>query len=206
MDFNFLENSLKNYIEILSSKTPAPGGGSATALCASLSSSLLNMVLNYTIGKKQYSNFEEELKKIKEKNEEILKECINFIEEDSKIYYKIDKAMKERLSPEEYLKLSINLHFKICQYMSKIVDFCDILTEKGNINLISDTGISNILAFSSFFSAKMNILINLKYIGDENLKKEIKGKIEEMEKVIKEKSEFVNKKVIEKMGGIKWEI
>ena len=200
MDFNFLENSLKNYIEILSSKTPAPGGGSATALCASLSSSLLNMVLNYTIGKKQYSDFEEELKKIKEKNEEILKECINFIEEDSKIYYKIDKAMKERLSPEEYLKLSINLHFKICQYMSKIVDFCDILTEKGNINLISDTGISNILAFSSFFSAKMNILINLKYIGDENLKKEIKGKIEEMEKVIKEKSEFVNKKVIEKMG------
>jgi formiminotetrahydrofolate cyclodeaminase len=200
MDFNFLENSLKNYIEILSSKTPAPGGGSATALCASLSSSLLNMVLNYTIGKKQYSNFEEELKKIKEKSEEILKECINFIEEDSKIYYKIDKAMKERLSPEKYLKLSINLHFKICQYMSKIVDFCDILTEKGNINLISDTGISNILAFSSFLSAKMNILINLKYIGDENLKKEIKGKIEEMEKVIKEKSEFVNKKVIEKMG------
>jgi formiminotetrahydrofolate cyclodeaminase len=200
MDFNFLENSLKNYIEILSSKTPAPGGGSATALCASLSSSLLNMVLNYTIGKKQYSNFEEELKKIKEKNEEILKECINFIEEDSKIYYKIDKAMKERLSPEEYLKLSINLHFKICQYMSKIVDFCDILTEKGNINLISDTGISNILAFSSFISAKINILINLKYIGDENLKKEIKGKIEEMEKVIKEKSEVVNKKVIEKMG------
>jgi formiminotetrahydrofolate cyclodeaminase len=200
MDFNFLENSLKNYIEILSSKTPAPGGGSATALCASLSSSLLNMVLNYTIGKKQYSNFEEELKKIKEKNEEILKECINFIEEDSKIYYKIDKAMKERLSPEKYLKLSINLHFKICQYMSKIVDFCDILTEKGNINLISDTGISNILAFSSFLSAKMNILINLKYIGDENYKKEIKEKIEEMEKVIKEKSEFVNKKVIEKMG------
>jgi formiminotetrahydrofolate cyclodeaminase len=200
MDFNFLENSLKNYIEILSSKTPAPGGGSATALCASLSSSLLNMVLNYTIGKKQYSNFEEELKKIKEKNEEILKECINFIEEDSKIYQKIDKAMKERLSLEEYLKLSINLHFKICQYMSKIVDFCDILTEKGNINLISDTGISNILAFSSFLSAKMNILINLKYIGDENYKKEIKGKIEEMEKVIKEKSEFVNRKVIEKMG------
>jgi len=200
MDFNFLENSLKNYIEILSSKTPAPGGGSATALCASLSSSLLNMVLNYTIGKKQYSNFEEELKKIKEKNEEILKECINFIEEDSKIYQKIDKAMKERLSPEEYLKSSINLHFKICQYMSKIVDFCDILTEKGNINLISDTGISNILAFSSFLSAKMNILINLKYIGDENYKKEIKGKIEEMEKVIKEKSEFVNRKVIEKMG------
>jgi len=200
MDFNFLENSLKNYIEILSSKTPAPGGGSATALCASLSSSLLNMVLNYTIGKKQYSNFEEELKKIKEKNEEILKECMDLIEEDSKIYQKIDKAMKEKLSLEEYLKLSINLHFKICQYMSKIVDFCDILTEKGNINLISDTGISNILAFSSFLSAKMNILINLKYIGDENYKKEIKGKIEEMEKTIKEKSEFVNKKVIEKMG------
>ena len=200
MDFNFLDNSLKNYFEILSAKTPIPGGGSVTALCASLSSCLLNMVLNYTIGKKKYSKFEEELTKIKEKNEAILKECVNFIEEDSRIYENIDKAIKEKLNPEDYLKKSVNLHFKICQFMSQIIDFCDILTEKGNINLISDTGISNILAISSFNSAKINILINLKYINDENFKKEIKDKIEEMERLVKEKSEIVNRKVIEKMG------
>ncbi|MCS7179799.1 MAG: cyclodeaminase/cyclohydrolase family protein [bacterium] len=200
MDYDFLKNSLKNYLEILSAKTPTPGGGSAVACLASLSSSLLNMVLNYTIGKKGYEKFEEEIKKIKDKNEKILKECMNFIEEDSRIYEKIDKAIKEKSDIEEYLKISANLHMKICEYMVEIVDFCDILTEKGNKNLISDTGISNIFALSAFMGAKMNIFINLKFLKDEKIKKEMKERLEEMEREIREKSEMVNRKVIEKMG------
>jgi len=200
MDFNFLENSLKNYLEILSSRTPTPGGGSAVACLASLSSSLLNMVINYTIGKKAYAKYEEEIKKIKEKNENIMKECMEFIEKDSILYGKIDEAIKNNINPEKELKESAFLHFKICEYMYEIVNFCDILAEKGNKNLISDTGISNIFALGAFCGAKMNIFINLKYINDPDFKKSLKEKVEKMEEEIKEKSEIVNKKIIEKMG------
>lgn len=200
MDCNFLENSLKNYLEVLSEKKPIPGGGSAAACLASLSSSLVNMVLNYTIGKKGYEKFEEEIKKIKEKNDEILKNCMNFIEEDSRIYEKIDKAIKGKSDTEEYLKNSANLHFKICEYMVEIIDFCDILTEKGNKNLISDTGIANIFAFGAFKGAKMNIWINLKFLKDEEFKKNIREKVEKMEVEVKAKSEKVNRKIVEKMG------
>ena len=200
VECNFLENKLKDYFEILSSKTPIPGGGSAVCCLASLSSSLINMVLNYTIGKKEYEKFQEELNKIKERNYEILKECTNFIEEDSRIYKKIDEAIKGKKDAEEYLKSSANLHLKICNYMFEIVDFCDILVEKGNKNLISDTGISNIFAYSAFLGAKINILINLKYIKDNEFKEQIKNKIEEMEEKVKEKSKDINKKIVEKMG------
>ncbi|HOK57123.1 MAG TPA: cyclodeaminase/cyclohydrolase family protein [bacterium] len=199
MDCNFLQNSLKNYFEVLSAKKPVPGGGSAVACLASLSSSLVNMVLNYTIGKKGYEKFQEEIEKIKRKNEEILNECMNFIEEDSRIYEKIDRAIKERLEIEEYLKDSANLHLKICEYMVEIVNFCDILTERGNKNLISDTGIASIFAIGAFFGGKMNILINLKFLKDENFKIEIKEKIEKMEKEIEEKSKEVKSKVIKIM-------
>ncbi|MCM8784910.1 MAG: cyclodeaminase/cyclohydrolase family protein [Candidatus Omnitrophica bacterium] len=200
MDCNFLNSSLKNYFDILSAKTPIPGGGSAVACLASLSSSLLNMVLNYTIGKKGYEEFQEELKKIKERNDEILKDCSNFIEEDSRIYKKIDEAIKKKKDTEEHLKSSANLHLKICNYMVEIVNFCDILVEKGNKNLISDTGIANIFAFGAFISGKINILINLKFLKDQELKKNIKQEIEILEKKIKDKSEKINKIVIEKMG------
>lgn len=201
MDCDFLKNSLKNYFELLSEKKPVPGGGSAVSCLASLSSSLLNMVLNYTIGKKGYAEYETELKKIKERNDIILNECMNFIEEDSRIYLNIDRAMKEGRNFEEFLKESVNLHFKICKYMIEIVDFCEFLSEKGNKNLISDTGISNIFALSAFFGAKLNILINLKFMKDGEFVKRVKDEIEGLELKIKEKSEILNKKIVEKIWG-----
>lgn len=200
MDCNFLEGSLKSYFEVLSAKTPIPGGGSAVACLSALSASLLNMVLNYTIGKKGYEEFEEEIKEIKNRNEKIYRECLEFIEEDSRLYQKIDKSIKEKKNAEEYLKTSAKLHFKICEFMSEIVKFCEILIEKGNKNLISDTGIANIFAYGAFIGAKMNIWINLKFLKDEEFKIEIKDKIEKMEREIKEKSESIFEKIIEKMG------
>jgi formiminotetrahydrofolate cyclodeaminase len=197
MDCNFLQNSLKNYLEVLSEKKPIPGGGSAVACLASLSSALVNMVLNYTIGKKGYEKFEEEIKRIKERNDEILNKCMDFIEEDSRIYEKIDRAMKEKKDTEEYLKISANLHLKICEFMLEIINFCYILIEKGNKNLISDTGIAGIFAEGAFSGGEMNIMINLKFIKDEKFKIETKEKLCKMEKEMKEKRENLIKKVME---------
>ncbi|MCM8772538.1 MAG: cyclodeaminase/cyclohydrolase family protein [Candidatus Omnitrophica bacterium] len=199
MDFDFLENPLKNYIENLSEKTPVPGGGSASALLSCLSSSLLNMVLNYTIGKKGYEKYEDEMKKLREENEKIMKECLNFIEEDSKIYLKIDKNLREKKDCEEFLRESVFLHLKICENMLKVVNFCEIVAEKGNKNLISDTAISNIFAYSSFLSSKINILINLKFLKDKNFKSEIKEKLKKIEEEIRIKSQENHEKMVKKM-------
>lgn len=199
MDYKFLENSLKSYFEKVSLKTPIPGGGSVTAVVACLSSSLLNMVINFTIGKKGYIEFTEEMEKIKKENDKILEKCMEFIEKDSEIYLKIDNAIKNKQPLEDYLKESINLHLEICEYMRKIIDFCDILSEKGNKNLISDTGISNVLAYSSFKCAKMNILINLKFTEDKDFKEKINQKLLEIEEKIEEKSKITNQKIIKKM-------
>ncbi|MCD6408089.1 cyclodeaminase/cyclohydrolase family protein, partial [bacterium] len=80
MKFDYMRQPLKKYFERISSKTPVPGGGSVSACIGALSSSLLNMVLNYTIGKEKYAEYEEEFKKIKKRNDEILNEFTEFIE------------------------------------------------------------------------------------------------------------------------------
>jgi len=95
MDFDFLSESLKEYIEKTSSKLPAPGGGSVVALVASLSCSLLDMVINFTIGKQKYEKYESDFQKIKERNNEIKKEVMRFIEEDSRTY-KTNRYLKSR--------------------------------------------------------------------------------------------------------------
>ena len=50
---------IKDFIEELGSSSPAPGGGSVSALSAALASALGSMVFNLTVGKKNYEELSE---------------------------------------------------------------------------------------------------------------------------------------------------
>ena len=46
------------FVEVLSSKAPVPGGGGASALVGAVGAALCNMVGNLTVGKKKYADVE----------------------------------------------------------------------------------------------------------------------------------------------------
>ena len=54
------EKKICEYLEVLSSKAPVPGGGGASALAGALGNALGQMVVNLTVGKKKYAEVEEE--------------------------------------------------------------------------------------------------------------------------------------------------
>ncbi|MBI5145023.1 MAG: cyclodeaminase/cyclohydrolase family protein, partial [Candidatus Omnitrophica bacterium] len=58
----YREATLKKYSDDLAAKLPAPGGGSAAALAAAMGVSLISMVVNFTLGKPKYAQYERELK------------------------------------------------------------------------------------------------------------------------------------------------
>jgi len=201
---NYLDEPLGTYIKRVSLKTPIPGGGSVVACVASLSSALISMVLNYTLGKEKYASFEKELQGIMTENEGILKKLSTCIEKDSQIYEEIRRytSKKDYISAEKFLKESAELHLDICRAMIKVVDFAEVLSEKGNKGLISDTGIASSLAMSAFLSAKMNVLINLKFIKEDkdSVKQSLK-EIEGMERDIMRKGKDVCERVIKQLEG-----
>ena len=51
--------SLNDFSLELASSSPAPGGGSASAVAGALAASLSSMVANLTIGKKGYEDYQE---------------------------------------------------------------------------------------------------------------------------------------------------
>ena len=57
------EKKISEYLEVLSSKAPVPGGGGASALAGALGNALGQMVVNLTVGKKKYAEVEEEMQK-----------------------------------------------------------------------------------------------------------------------------------------------
>ena len=67
----YRDSTLKQYLEDLAAKKPAPGGGSAAALTAAMGASLISMVINFTLGKPKYAKYESELKGILEKSEKL---------------------------------------------------------------------------------------------------------------------------------------
>ena len=52
---SFTTYSCEDFVEVLSTKAPVPGGGGASALVGAIGTALGNMVGSLTVGKKKYA-------------------------------------------------------------------------------------------------------------------------------------------------------
>ena len=57
----FSTSTCTEFVEVLASKAPVPGGGGASALVGAVGTALGNMVGSLTVGKKKYADVEEEM-------------------------------------------------------------------------------------------------------------------------------------------------
>ena len=67
----FTDYSCKDFITVLSGKSPVPGGGGAAALAGAIGIALGNMVGSLTVGKKTYAAVEEDIIQCKKKADDI---------------------------------------------------------------------------------------------------------------------------------------
>ena len=64
------------FVEVLASKAPVPGGGGASALVGAIGTALGNMVGSLTVGKKKYADVEEEMYELKAKCDKLQAELL----------------------------------------------------------------------------------------------------------------------------------
>jgi len=171
----YKNTSIKQYLDDLAAKLPVPGGGSAAALTAGLGASLISMVVNFTLGKPKYARYEQGLKEILSKSENLREEFLNLVDLDA-VAYK-SKNIREAL----------NIPFMVCRLCFEGIKLCPPLIKKGNRNLISDVSVAAVLLEGAFASAYYNVEINLKSLGDEGLtrsiRKELTRKLALMKKI-----------------------
>lgn len=63
----FSTSTCTEFVEVLASKAPVPGGGGASALVGAVGTALGNMVGSLTVGKKKYADVEDEMYELKSK-------------------------------------------------------------------------------------------------------------------------------------------
>lgn len=161
----YKNTSLKEYLDDLAAKLPAPGGGSAAALNAALGASLISMVINFTLAKAKYAKYEKELQKSLDKSEKLRREFLGLVDLDVRAYK--SKSIRDAL----------DVPFVVCRLCYEAIRLCPLLIKKGNINLISDVAVAAILLESAFVSAYFNVEINLKFLNDEKFAKTIRQEL-----------------------------
>lgn len=180
---------LNEFIDKLSSNSPAPGGGSVAALCCSLASALGSMVFNLTLPKKMYDKYDE---CVKEKINKALSECesgkqefLKLMNDDANSFMELMNAFKLPKSSEEEKKVrsikvqegykkAIDVPMKVARKSFEMYDAVEIACMYGNKNAVSDGAVAAILLQAGIESAILNVKTNLSFIKDEKFKEETK--------------------------------
>ena len=199
----YAEKIIKDYFRELASINPVPGGGSASALEGALGAALISKVANFTVGKEKYKSVEQEIKNILSKAEVARKELEKLCSEDARAYGKLSEAYKSPKTDlreskiEEALKGAMEVPRNICKVTHKAAMLCEAITEKGNLNLITDVGCAAIMLESAFKSALLNVEINLKYLKDKRLVNQVYNELDPLKRELMSASKNVIKKVEE---------
>lgn len=203
----FKDYTVNEFVDKLSSKEPTPGGGSVAALVGALSAGLNNMVYSLTVGKKSYSQLEEDEKnKIIssiENTENIREKFLIAMEEDKEAFEELMSVFKLPKSTDLEVQLrnkevrlktikALEAPLNLARNAMKLYDEIKIAVKYGNKGAISDAGVSAILLHSTIESAIMNVKINLASLDDSDYKNSI---IQEIDS-IKNKSQVVKENLV----------
>ena len=206
-----LEKKTTEFLDVLSSAEPVPGGGGASATVGALACALGMMVANLTIGKKKYADVEEEVKSARDSLNELMKELVDLTDEDAKVFEPLSKAYglpketkeqqeyKEKVLEEELYKASI-VPMNIMETVLKAMKLLDLMGEKGSLIAISDVGVGILFAQAALEGASLNIYINAKLMKDKAHKEEMESKADA---IIAESNKIKDKVFSNVMGKIR---
>jgi glutamate formiminotransferase/formiminotetrahydrofolate cyclodeaminase len=176
----------------LASDSPAPGGGTISALCASLGVSLATMVANLSAAKKGWEDQWQQFSAWAEKGQQLKKELLYMVDEDTAAFHKILNAFKLPKNTEEdkvlrnkavqdATRYAIEVPFKVMQLAYSAMDIIKAMALTGNPNSASDAGVGALCARTAVSGAFLNVKINAASCDDKSFVADMLTKGKEIE-------------------------
>ena len=207
----YAEQPLAHFLDRLCSKSPEPGGGSASALVGATAASLSGMLAALTVNKKGYENcwdsMEQHLKSAKKLKEELL----TLLQKDTEAFDDASKAFKLPKNTEEErrkrteaievgLKKATEVPFAIMEKSVEVSRLAKEVLKNGNEMAISDGAISALFAEAACVGAMVNVYINFSWMKDKEyvarIEKKIGKLLEEAKSIKEEALSYTFKKLI----------
>ena len=207
----FSTSTCTEFVEVLSSKAPVPGGGGASALVGAVGTALGNMVGSLTVGKKKYADVEDEMWELKKKCDQLQKDFLHLIERDAEVFEPLskaygmpreteeEKAEKARVMEaalKEACSVPMEIMEKCCEAIELIVEF----GAKGSKLAISDVGVAAAACRAAADSAAMNVYANTSLMKKREYADELNEKTMAYQRQCRDVCDKVYDMVFGKMG------
>ncbi len=175
---NLVDMTVKEYLETVASSAPAPGGGSASALCGAQGAGLAAMAAGLTLGKKKYPDDQELCAAAVETGKRLSESLTRQIDRDTEAFNLISAAFqlpkgeeKERivrsLAIAEATLVATEVPYETLQYANAGLILVESLIGHFNTNCASDLGVAALNLLACARGAWLNVLINLPGVTEE---------------------------------------
>ena len=180
---DFTQKSCREFVEVLASNAPVPGGGGAAALVGALGTALGNMVGSLTVGKKKYADVQDEIIALKAKCDELQKQLLDQVPADAVGFEPLAKAYGIPKDNPDRDRILEEATIVACQVPMKIMELCcesieaiSVFAAKGSRLAVSDAGCGAVCCKAALQSASLNVFINTKSLKDRELAEELNAK------------------------------
>ena len=159
----------REFVSVLASDAPAPGGGGAAALVGAIGTALGNMVGSLTVGKKKYADVQDEIIALKAKCDQLQKDLLDQVEADEINFLPLAKAYgipkddpTRDAVMEEATLIACSTPIKIMELCCEAIDCIKVFADKGSRLAVSDAGCGAVVCKAALQAASLNVFINTK--------------------------------------------
>lgn len=169
--------SIREYLDVLKTDAPAPGGGGVCGLTAAQGISLTLMVTELTIGKKKYEEYRQLNENARKEGLELYKKLACAADDDKEAFLKLSEAYslpketedekrnRQRILGERSLAAT-EAPYNVMELCVRGLEITENIVGKSNKMASSDLGVAAACFMAASKSAWLNVKINLPYIAD----------------------------------------
>ena len=173
---SFRDLSLGAFADRLASPDPVPGGGSASAVAASLAGALVAMVATLSQGRPKYADHAALHAAAIPVARRLSAELLELADEDARAYAACAIALKlprEAFADKEFrdrqvreaAQVAAEVPLRCVERCLEVLVVAEALAGRSNVNASSDLRVAALLAEAAGHGAAENVLVNLPLIG-----------------------------------------
>ena len=181
------QHTCREFVSVLASAAPAPGGGGAAALVGAVGAALGNMVGALTVGKKKYAAVQGEIAALMEKCDALQTALLDQVAADAEGFEPLARAYgipKDDPTRADVIEAAT---VAACEAPLRIMELCceavravAVFAEKGSRLAVSDAGCAAACCRAALESASLNVLINTRSMRDRALAEAMNARVEAM--------------------------
>ena len=156
----FSTSRCDEFVEVLASKAPVPGGGGASALTAALGAALGGMVGNLTVGKEKYKSVEADMYCLMNETAQLQKALTALIQKDADGFaplaaaYKMDKDDPNYDAVmEQCLRDAAAAPMEVLRLSCRMIELHSTYAKKGSALAVSDAATGAVLCWAAMYGA-----------------------------------------------------